>query len=287
MGGALLLGPLQRRRSDRSRREPITFDERRKGGEDFGNGDGLLAYPGPLPSLRLKACGVDPRPAALARARKVRRKGSRARSRGARLPERWAKPGPNRVGPRAKRRSSAPAAKSCSESRSIVVATADFADLEPGLQAGISLAWHTLVVGSRTQWPPGRHCAGRARRQRRFGDHAARLRACLRAARQRGNREPGTLPRPRAARVRDRRLFTSEPLFRVMATHKLYPGSIKRHPRGALQSFREDIEVEVYGNYFLEERAPTDRPRTARIAVSYRSTKPDLALESRGSSAHS
>jgi len=33
----------------------ITFDERRRGGEDFGNGDGVLAYPGPLPSLRLKA----------------------------------------------------------------------------------------------------------------------------------------------------------------------------------------------------------------------------------------
>jgi hypothetical protein len=32
-----------------------TFDERRRGGEDFGNGDGVLAYPGPLPSLRLKA----------------------------------------------------------------------------------------------------------------------------------------------------------------------------------------------------------------------------------------
>jgi hypothetical protein len=35
--------------------DPITFDERSKGGEDFGNGDGLLAYPGPVPSLRLKA----------------------------------------------------------------------------------------------------------------------------------------------------------------------------------------------------------------------------------------
>jgi hypothetical protein len=34
--------------------EPITFDERRKGGSDFGNGDGVLAYPGPLASLRLK-----------------------------------------------------------------------------------------------------------------------------------------------------------------------------------------------------------------------------------------
>jgi hypothetical protein len=36
-------------------REPVTFDERRRGGSDFGNGDGILAYPGPLPSLRLKA----------------------------------------------------------------------------------------------------------------------------------------------------------------------------------------------------------------------------------------
>ncbi len=36
-------------------REPITFDERSRGGTDWGNGDGLLVYPGPLPSLRLKA----------------------------------------------------------------------------------------------------------------------------------------------------------------------------------------------------------------------------------------
>ncbi len=34
---------------------PITFDERRKGGSDWGTGAGVLAYPGPLPSLRLKA----------------------------------------------------------------------------------------------------------------------------------------------------------------------------------------------------------------------------------------
>jgi hypothetical protein len=35
--------------------DPVTFDERSRGGSDFGNGDGLLVYPGPLPSLRLKA----------------------------------------------------------------------------------------------------------------------------------------------------------------------------------------------------------------------------------------
>lgn len=35
--------------------DPLTFDERRGGkGQDRGNGDGLLLYPGPRPSLRLK-----------------------------------------------------------------------------------------------------------------------------------------------------------------------------------------------------------------------------------------
>lgn len=36
-------------------RHAVTFDERKHGGSDFGNGDGVLAYPGPLPSIRLKA----------------------------------------------------------------------------------------------------------------------------------------------------------------------------------------------------------------------------------------
>ena len=36
-------------------KQPLTYDERRKGKDEHGNGDGLLAYPGPLPSLRLKA----------------------------------------------------------------------------------------------------------------------------------------------------------------------------------------------------------------------------------------
>ena len=35
--------------------DPVSFDERSRGGEDYGNGDGVLAYPGALPSLRLKA----------------------------------------------------------------------------------------------------------------------------------------------------------------------------------------------------------------------------------------
>jgi hypothetical protein len=67
--------------------QPLNYDERRRGGEDFGNGDGLLAYPGPLPSLRLKAlrrgltdrlllrrlagCGAEGRDQAAAMAREL------------------------------------------------------------------------------------------------------------------------------------------------------------------------------------------------------------------------
>jgi hypothetical protein len=36
-------------------RDPVTFDERKGDDREIGNGDGLLAYPGPKPSLRLKA----------------------------------------------------------------------------------------------------------------------------------------------------------------------------------------------------------------------------------------
>jgi hypothetical protein len=35
--------------------DTLTFDERSRGGSDWGNGDGLLVYPGPRASLRLKA----------------------------------------------------------------------------------------------------------------------------------------------------------------------------------------------------------------------------------------
>ena len=60
-------------------RQPITFDERRRGGSDWGNGDGVLAYPGPLPSLRLKVLRTrSARPAASPGAREVRAAGPRA-----------------------------------------------------------------------------------------------------------------------------------------------------------------------------------------------------------------
>jgi hypothetical protein len=73
-------------------------------------------------------------------------------------------------------------------------------------------------------------------------------------------------------------VFSNGVLLSLIEKHGLYPGIVRKNPQGALESFREDIEVEVYRNFFVEERSAHDAPRSARIAVSYRSDDRDLAL---------
>jgi hypothetical protein len=84
-------------------------------------------------------------------------------------------------------------------------------------------------------------------------------------------------PRQLADYVR-KTVFTSEPLFGVMSRHELYPSLARKNPRAALESFREDIDVTVRENYFLEERPVGAAPRSAIVSVSYRSADPDLAV---------
>jgi hypothetical protein len=72
--------------------------------------------------------------------------------------------------------------------------------------------------------------------------------------------------------------FSNRALSGLIARHGLYPGLARNNPQAALESFREDIEVEVYRNYFVEERASNAAPRSARIMVSYRSEQRDEAL---------
>jgi hypothetical protein len=74
-------------------------------------------------------------------------------------------------------------------------------------------------------------------------------------------------------------VFTSEPLLAVMGRHDLYPSLARRNPRAALESFREDIDVSVHENYFLEERPVGAAPRSALVSVSYRSADPELAVD--------
>jgi len=73
-------------------------------------------------------------------------------------------------------------------------------------------------------------------------------------------------------------IFTSEPLLAMMRRHGLYPSLLRRNARGALEAFKEDITVDVYQNYFVEDRAPGKAPRSARLSVSFHSKDPHLAL---------
>lgn len=73
-------------------------------------------------------------------------------------------------------------------------------------------------------------------------------------------------------------VFTSQPLLEVMRHHGLYPSLLRKNQRAALESFREDIGIEVYQNYFVEDRAPGGAPRSARLTVSFRSKDAAQAL---------
>jgi hypothetical protein len=73
-------------------------------------------------------------------------------------------------------------------------------------------------------------------------------------------------------------IFTSEPLLALIRRHGLYPSLAAKNPRAAIESFREDIDVDVYQNYFVELREPGTTPRSARVAVSYHSPDREKAL---------
>jgi len=92
------------------------------------------------------------------------------------------------------------------------------------------------------------------------------------------DRDPGSMPelkRKLAEYVREG-VFTAEPLLEIAQRYGLYP---KAHDRRALlDAFRRDIEVDVYQNYFVEQRSSGEAPRSARVAVSYRSGDRTKAL---------
>lgn len=94
------------------------------------------------------------------------------------------------------------------------------------------------------------------------------------------DRDPVGMPRPRRQLADYVRMavFTSEPLLELMNRYHLYPSLARKNPRAALESFREDIEVDVRQNYFVEERAAGGAPRSARLIVRYRNADPDVAV---------
>ncbi len=63
-------------------------------------------------------------------------------------------------------------------------------------------------------------------------------------------------------------VFTSEPLLELAHRHGLY--SKATDPRAVVEAFQRDLDVDVYQNYFVEQRSQGGTPRSARVAVSYR-----------------
>jgi hypothetical protein len=94
------------------------------------------------------------------------------------------------------------------------------------------------------------------------------------------DRDPAAMPSPprQLAEYVRTAVFTSEPLRDVMSRHGLYSGLAQRDPRAALESFREDIRVDVRENYFVEQRPVGAAPRSARLIVSYRNADPEVAV---------
>jgi hypothetical protein len=73
-------------------------------------------------------------------------------------------------------------------------------------------------------------------------------------------------------------VFTDRTLFALMEKHRYRPDMMKKNPRLALESFREDLDVDVYKNEFNRERYGGEAPRSARIAVSFSASTPEMAL---------
>jgi hypothetical protein len=96
-----------------------------------------------------------------------------------------------------------------------------------------------------------------------------------------GDLDAATSPRP-AKQLRRHVLevaFSNPRLLGLIKKKGLYPRDLAKDPAFAIESMREDIEVEVWRNYFLEQRGALDAGRTARIAISYQSRNPEVAYE--------
>lgn len=110
-----------------------------------------------------------------------------------------------------------------------------------------------------------------------FGKHTYAPRLVLRLVEGDGAATTPNLKRRLADYVRDG-IFTSQPLAELVRRYGLYPSLARNNPRAAIEAFREDIHVDVYQNYFVEERSAGDAPRSARVAVSYRGSDRETAL---------
>jgi hypothetical protein len=63
--------------------------------------------------------------------------------------------------------------------------------------------------------------------------------------------------------------FSESRLARVIKQYGLYPAQMKRDERQAVEEMRDDLDVEVWRNFFALPRSPDDPGRTARMAITF------------------
>jgi hypothetical protein len=73
--------------------------------------------------------------------------------------------------------------------------------------------------------------------------------------------------------------LSSSRLGRIITQYDLYATRRRIDMQLAVESMREDIDVDVLSNYFSQQRYRDDPPRSARVIVEFRATDPQLALD--------
>jgi hypothetical protein len=74
-------------------------------------------------------------------------------------------------------------------------------------------------------------------------------------------------------------VFSNSHLLSVIKEHDLYPSLMARDPTIAVESMRDDIDVEVWRNEFAVKTAEDDPARTARVAVTFHGNNAKVVFE--------
>ncbi len=105
-----------------------------------------------------------------------------------------------------------------------------------------------------------------------------KARVILRATEGALNQESSPLPRHELRDYINALAFTRAHLLKVINDLDLYPRRKKRGDEWAIKQLRNNMYVNVYTNYFADDRGYATSQRSARIGVVYRDPDPDRAV---------
>jgi len=74
-------------------------------------------------------------------------------------------------------------------------------------------------------------------------------------------------------------VFLSGPnLKKVIARHQIYADKWAKDPQVAVEAMRNDLDVVVWRNYFVESYSDDDEARSARVSITWHFRDPEIAL---------